>query len=78
MTAALFLWAGALAQDLAGAPAEAQASLGLLGAGVLALLGWGLVLEARERAARRRWQAAERLSRCLFAAAGVRRRYRLP
>ena len=78
MTAALFCWGAALANDLAGAPAEAQASLGLLTAGVLALLAWGLFLEARARAARRRWLAAERLSRCLFAAAGVRRRYRLP
>jgi hypothetical protein len=27
----------------------------------------------RERARRRRWREAERLSRCLFAAAGLRR-----
>jgi hypothetical protein len=31
---------------------------------------------ARDRGRRRRWREAERLSRCLFAAAGLRRRYR--
>jgi lipopolysaccharide biosynthesis regulator YciM len=36
-------------------------------------LGWAV---ARERGRRRRWREAERLSRCLFAAAGLRRRYR--
>jgi hypothetical protein len=36
----------------------------------VALLAWPL---ARESARRRRWREAERLSRCLFAAAGMRR-----
>jgi hypothetical protein len=42
---------------------------------VLAVAGvwWAL---ARERGRRRRWKEADRLSRCLFAAAGVRRRWR--
>ena len=35
-----------------------------------ALLAWSV---ARECARRRRWREAERLSRCLFAAAGLRR-----
>jgi hypothetical protein len=34
------------------------------------LLAWSA---ARESARRRRWREAERLSRCLFAAAGMRR-----
>ena len=34
------------------------------------VLGWSV---SREGARRRRWREAERLSRCLFAAAGVRR-----
>jgi len=36
----------------------------------IALLAWSV---ARECARRRRWREAERLSRCLFAAAGLRR-----
>jgi hypothetical protein len=36
----------------------------------VAVLAWSV---ARERARRRRWRDAERLSRCLFAAAGMRR-----
>jgi hypothetical protein len=36
----------------------------------VAVLAWSV---ARERARRRRWREAERLSRCLFAAAGMRR-----
>jgi lipopolysaccharide biosynthesis regulator YciM len=36
-------------------------------------LGWSV---AREKSKRRRWREAERLSRSLFAAAGLRRRYR--
>ena len=38
--------------------------------GVALLLGWSVVRESRRR---RRWREAERLSRCLFAAAGLRR-----
>jgi lipopolysaccharide biosynthesis regulator YciM len=38
--------------------------------GIVAMLAWSL---AREAARRRRWREAERLSRCLFAAAGMRR-----
>jgi len=34
-------------------------------------LGWALVHKRRRR---HRWREAERLSRCLFAAAGMRRR----
>jgi lipopolysaccharide biosynthesis regulator YciM len=37
---------------------------------VSALMAWSV---AREGARRRRWREAERLSRCLFAAAGMRR-----
>jgi hypothetical protein len=37
------------------------------------VLGWAVARAGRRR---RRWREAERLSRCLFAAAGVRRRYR--
>ena len=49
-----------------------------LGTGALLLFLWALAGEARLRAVRRRSRAAEQLSRCLFAAAGLRRRYRLP
>ena len=38
--------------------------------GVCLVMGWSI---ARENARRRRWRNAERLSRCLFAAAGMRR-----
>ena len=38
--------------------------------GIFALLAWAT---AREAARRRRWREAERLSRCLFATAGLRR-----
>jgi lipopolysaccharide biosynthesis regulator YciM len=38
--------------------------------GIVALLAWSV---ARDRARRRRWREAERLSRCLFATAGMRR-----
>ncbi|HXL39777.1 MAG TPA: hypothetical protein VN928_04450 [Myxococcales bacterium] len=38
--------------------------------GMVAVLAWSL---ARESARRRRWREAERLSRCLFAMAGMRR-----
>jgi hypothetical protein len=38
--------------------------------GAVVLLAWSV---ARESARRRRWREAERLSRCLFAAAGMRR-----
>ncbi len=34
------------------------------------VLGWAVAREGRKR---RRWREAERLSRCLFAAAGLRR-----
>jgi hypothetical protein len=37
---------------------------------VFAILAWSV---AREVGRRRRWREAERLSRCLFAAAGMRR-----
>lgn len=37
---------------------------------IVAALAWSL---ARESARRRRWREAERLSRCLFAVAGMRR-----
>jgi len=36
--------------------------------GIVVVLVWSL---AREAARRRRWREAERLSRCLFAAAGM-------
>ena len=36
----------------------------------IAILAWSV---AREAGRRRRWREAERLSRCLFAAAGLRR-----
>ena len=39
----------------------------------LAAVWWALL---RDRGRRRRWKEADRLSRCLFAAAGVRRRWR--
>jgi len=42
----------------------------LIFSGIALLLAWSV---ARENARRRRWREAERLSRCLFAAAGVRR-----
>jgi len=42
----------------------------LLLLGIAAVLVWSV---AREAARRRRWREAERLSRCLFAAAGMRR-----
>jgi lipopolysaccharide biosynthesis regulator YciM len=42
----------------------------LLLIGVVAILSWSV---AREAGRRRRWREAERLSRCLFAAAGMRR-----
>jgi len=42
----------------------------LLFIGIAAVLAWSL---ARDCARRRRWREAERLSRCLFAAAGLRR-----
>ena len=38
--------------------------------GIVVPLAWSL---AREAARRRRWREAERLSRCLFAVAGMRR-----
>jgi lipopolysaccharide biosynthesis regulator YciM len=38
--------------------------------GVTAVMAWSV---AREHARRRRWREAERLSRALFAAAGMRR-----
>jgi hypothetical protein len=60
------------------APSEAQAAAGGLAVGSVVMLAWGLVLLLHERASRRRSRAAARLSRTLFAAAGVRRRYRLP
>jgi len=37
---------------------------------ICSVLAWSA---AREGARRRRWREAERLSRCLFAAAGMRR-----
>ena len=37
---------------------------------IAVVLSWSV---AREAARRRRWREAERLSRCLFAAAGMRR-----
>jgi hypothetical protein len=37
---------------------------------IVAVLAWS---GARDCARRRRWREAERLSRCLFAAAGMRR-----
>jgi hypothetical protein len=42
----------------------------LLFIAVAVVLAWSVV---REAARRRRWREAERLSRCLFAAAGMRR-----
>jgi hypothetical protein len=79
VTAAAVAWLLALAQDVAGAPADAQAALGGLLVGSLAAVSWGLVAELQLRSQRRRARAAERLSRSLFAAAGARRRrYRLP
>jgi len=38
--------------------------------GIVLLLGWSVARESRRR---RRWREADRLSRCLFAAAGMRR-----
>jgi hypothetical protein len=38
--------------------------------GVVIILAWSV---AREAGRRRRWREAERLSRCLFAAAGMRK-----
>ena len=38
--------------------------------GIAVVLTWSV---AREAARRRRWREAERLSRCLFAGAGMRR-----
>ena len=38
--------------------------------GIFLVLSWSV---AREAGRRRRWREAERLSRCLFAAAGLRR-----
>ena len=38
--------------------------------GIVVVLAWSV---AREAARRRRWREAERLSRCLFAVAGMRR-----
>lgn len=38
--------------------------------GVVAVMAWSIVREAGRR---RRWREAERLSRALFAAAGMRR-----
>jgi lipopolysaccharide biosynthesis regulator YciM len=43
----------------------------LVFAGVALALGWSVL---REGARRRRWREAERLSRALFAAAGMHRR----
>ncbi|HEX4384313.1 MAG TPA: hypothetical protein VH083_15235 [Myxococcales bacterium] len=42
----------------------------LLMVGICGALAWSV---AREHGRRRRWREAERLSRCLFAAAGARR-----
>jgi hypothetical protein len=38
--------------------------------GICGVMAWSI---AREGARRRRWREAERLSRCLFAAAGMKR-----
>ena len=47
---------------------------GALLLGMAAALCWAALW--RERGRRRRWREAERLSRCLFAAAGARRGWR--
>ena len=79
MSALAVAWLAALAEDIAGAPGEAQAALSGLAVGAVLLLCWGLAAEALSRGRLRRERAAARLSRCLFAAAGAgRRRYRLP
>ncbi|HEY2028690.1 MAG TPA: hypothetical protein VGH20_05730 [Myxococcales bacterium] len=41
----------------------------LVMAGICGALAWSI---AKEQGRRRRWREAERLSRCLFAAAGAR------
>ena len=43
----------------------------LIFVGIVLVLGASVVSEGRRR---RRWREAERLSRCLFATAGIRRR----
>jgi len=62
--------------DLAGAPVEAQGALAVLALAALAALGWGLWAERAHGLRARRFRAAARLSRALFAAAGLRRRGR--
>ena len=78
MIAAAILWLAALAEDLSGAPGEAQAVLGALAVGVLLIILWGGAAELRVRAFQKQTKAAARLSRCLFAAAGLRRKRWLP
>jgi threonine/homoserine/homoserine lactone efflux protein len=73
MTAAVVAWMTALAQDLAGAPPELQAAAGGIAVGAAVLIAWGAAAELRVRAFRKQAKAAERLSRSLFAAAGVKR-----
>lgn len=45
----------------------------LVMAGICGAFAWSV---AKEQGRRRRWREAERLSRCLFAAAGMRRSFR--
>jgi hypothetical protein len=73
MTAAIVAWMTALAHDLAGAPADLQAAAGGLAVGAAMLIAWGAAAELRARAFRKQAKAAQRLSRSLFAAAGVKR-----
>ena len=72
MTAAL-LWLSALAEDFSGAPEGAKAAFGALAVAAAVVVCWGAVLELRVRAFDRQAKAAARLSRCLFAAAGMKR-----
>jgi len=72
VTAAL-VWLSLLADDLSGAPADARAAFGALAIAAVIVIGWGAVLELRLRAFERQAKAASRLSRCLFAAAGMKR-----
>lgn len=73
MTAAFLAWAGALAQDIAGAPADLKAAAGGIAVAAALLIGWGAAAELRFRGQHKRATAARRLSRSLFAAAGLKR-----
>jgi hypothetical protein len=76
--AGLWAQAAALAEDLAGAPSEAHATIAALLIGALVLLAWGVCAELQASASARRRYPAARISRARCTAAGLRRRYRLP